>query len=78
MKTPPMKAKSAKMGHPPTRKMSSKPRIRMQKIKPVAASAFPAAAAAFPPDGGPAGPDQAMAGQPAGLPSGAAPGSMGE
>lgn len=78
MKTPPMKAKSAKPGRPPTRKMSPKPHIRMQKIKPVATSAFPTAAAAFPPDGGPAAPDQAMAAQPGGMPAGAAPGSMGE
>ncbi len=76
MKMPPMKSKSASPGKPPTRKMSPKPHIRMQKLRPVAQSAFPTAAAAFPTDGAPAGPDQALAAGP--MPSGAAPGDMGE
>lgn len=74
MKKPHMKA-------PPTRHMSAKPHIRMQKIKPVAASAFPTAAAAFP-QGGPAGaPDPGAAmGDPGGggMPPSAAPGGMTE
>lgn len=54
---------------------STKPHIRMRKLKSVAASAFPQAQAAFPTDGGadPATPDDASAG-PA---MGAAPGTMG-
>lgn len=77
-----MKMKSAPKGKaikaPPTRKMSAKPHIRMQKLKPVPASAFPTAAAAFPTSAAPPGPDAAAAAAPEGMPSGAAPGMMGE
>lgn len=72
MKTAAPKVHAKAIGKPPTRKMSSKPRIRMQKLRPVAQSAFPTAAAAFPTDGAPAGPDQAMA--PGPMSAGAAPG----
>lgn len=78
MKTPPMKARGKAIGKPATRKMSPKPHIRMQKLKPVAASAFPTAAAAFPTNGATPGPDQAMNAQPGAMPSGAAPGMMTE
>lgn len=78
MKMPPMKAPKAKMPTAPTRKMGAKPHIRMQKLKPVPPSAFPQAAAAFPSDGG-AGGAAAMPGPPpGGMPTGAAPGDMGE
>jgi hypothetical protein len=61
---------------------TTKPHIRMRKLKPVAASAFPAAPMAFPPSppqgadpaaamGGPAGP------MPGGMSTGAGPGDMG-
>lgn len=75
MKMPPMKPKAAKGKAPAVRKMSPKPHIRMQKLKPVPPSAFPTAAAAFPTDAGPPGAADAMAGGP---PSGAAPGGMTE
>lgn len=67
-----------KMSAPVAKRMSPKPHIRMQKIKPVAKSAFPTAAAAFPTNSAPPGPDQAMAAPPGGMPSGAAPGDMTE
>lgn len=78
MKTPPTKIKAHAIGKPPTRKMSPKPHIRMQKLKPVATSAFPTAAAAFPTGGATPGPDAAMGDQQGGMPSGAAPGMMTE
>lgn len=56
-----------------------KPHIRMRKMKPVAASAFPTAPAAFP-DNGPGGapdPGSAIAAPAGGMPSGAGPGDMG-
>lgn len=75
-----MKMPTAKKGagHAP-----NKPHIRMRKLKPVAASAFPQAPMAFPPPGDPSGgapdPTQAMAGPaPGGMPSGAGPGDMGQ
>lgn len=78
MKTPPMKPKGAKLKAPPARRMGPRPRIRMQKLKPVPPSAFPTAAAAFPTGGAPVGPDAAMGAQPGGMPTGAAPGDMTE
>lgn len=78
MRMPPMKAKSPAPAKPPTRKMSSKPHIRMQKLRPVPQSAFPTAPAAFPTDGAAPGPDQAMGAGPGAMPSGAAPGDTGE
>lgn len=72
-----MKMPNAKQA--PVRKMSNRPRIRMQKLKPVPAGAFPQSAAAFPTGGSPAGPDDAALGGPSGgMPSGAAPGVTGE
>lgn len=71
MKIPAMKA-------PPTIKGKPKPHIRMRKLKPVPAGAFPTAAAAFPPSGGPADPTQGMApSAPGGMPGAAGPGDMG-
>lgn len=78
MKTPPMKAASKAIGKPPTRKMSSKPHIRMQKLRPVPQSAFPTAAAAFPTDGASPSPDQALGPGAGAMPGAAAPGDMGE
>lgn len=78
MKTPPMKAKGAKIGKPPSRRMTSKPHIRMQKLKPISPGAFPTTAAAFPTNGAPPGPDAAISAQSGGMPSGAAPGDMTE
>lgn len=57
---------------------SAKPHIRMRKMKSVAGSAFPTAPMAFPPSP-PQGvdPAAAMGGPAGGMPTGAAPGSMG-
>lgn len=61
---------------------SAKPHIRMRKLKPVAASAFPTAPMAFPPSP-PQGvdPSTAMGGpsgsMPGGMSTGGAPGDMG-
>lgn len=72
MKMPAMKA-------PPTIKGKPKPHIRLRKLKPVPAGAFPTAAAAFPPGGGPMNdPGQAMSASPGGMPSAAGAGDMGE
>ena len=51
---------------------SEKPHIRMRKLRPVAASAFPTGPAAFPADPNAPGPDAAM-----GPPSPAMPGAAG-
>lgn len=72
--------KLSKSGMPPAaRAMGAKPHIRMRKMKPVAASAFPVGPAAFP-AGGPQGapdPGAALAAQPNGMGSGANPGDSG-
>lgn len=59
---------------------SAKPHIRMRKLKPVAASAFPQTPMAFPsapPQGAP-DPSQAMGPMAGGMPSSGAPGDMGQ
>lgn len=76
MKT--MKPKAKAPAAPPVRKMSPKPHIRMQKLKPVPPGAFPTAAAAFPTDTAPPGPDQSIGGGAGGMPPSAAPGGMTE
>lgn len=71
-KAPMPKAKTIKKG-------SAKPHIRMRKLKPVPAGAFPQSPMAFPTDpGAMVGPQEAMAASPGGMPSAAGPGSMGE
>lgn len=71
--------KSMSGGPPMAKSPVPKPHIRMRKMKPVAASAFPTAPAAFPSDGqGPAAdPGSAIAAPTGGMPSGAAGGDMG-
>jgi hypothetical protein len=73
-----MKMKKPHIAKPAVRKMGPKPHIRMQKLKPVPASAFPTAAAAFPPTAGAPSPGDAMGAPPGGMPSGAAPGDLTE
>jgi hypothetical protein len=76
---PPAKApKARKLAAPPVRKMGPKPHIRMQKLKPVPPGAFPTGPAAFPTTEAAPGPDAAMSDIPGGMPTGAAPGTMGD
>lgn len=73
----PIKSGAAKklVAHAP-RRGSSKPRIRMRKLKTVAGSAFPRGPAAFPQDGG-GGDPNAVGEALDGPPAGAAPGTVG-
>lgn len=70
-----MKPKMPKTGG----KASTKPHVRMRHLKPAPGGAFPQSPLAFPPGGGPMdNPGQAMSAPPGGMPTGAAPGDMGE
>lgn len=83
MKKLPVKTAPPKKPHlatGPVRKMGPKPKIRMQKLKPVPPGAFPTAPQAFPGDAmaaGGGGPDLGGAGA-EGMPPSAAPGDTGE